>query len=238
LFECVDRRVERNHPAVIFEIASQCVHIGVAIYDTGFRRHHCEATGERGLEPPRRSAVDDLDSFDAIDPGLREDRIEPLDLAVVGSDNELAAFAMWHPVGGAEVVEHPPAAWAVIGALRTCRIVEASVDDLAIARRNAGTDAGGALGDDHLVPRECRRARDSEPDHARAYHQNLHRSPPVLNVRYCYLEGFRSMRTNVRFRVQSRPKVDIGCRKISVYLRARIAVEMEKKRITIMQSQQ
>jgi hypothetical protein len=46
------------------------------------------------------------------------------------------------------------------------------------------------------------------------------------------------MRTNVRFRVQSRPKVDIGCRKISVYLRARIAVVMEKKRITIMQSQQ
>ena len=97
------------------------------VWDTGF------AVGANP-NAPKVSIVDQLDAFDAVDPGLRKYRVEPRDLALVGGNHELGAFAVWHAVGGAEVVQHPPAARAVISTLRSGRIIEAGMDHLAVAR--------------------------------------------------------------------------------------------------------
>jgi hypothetical protein len=59
-----------------------------------------------------------------------------------------------------------------------------------------------------------------------------------MDVRYWYTVRIRLMRAIVRFPGQRRAKVDIRWRKIGVYLRTRIALEMKKKRISIQHSQQ
>jgi len=55
------------------------------------------------------------------------------------------------------------------------------VDDLAVARGNAGADRGGCFRDDHFVPRDRRGARDRKPDHARSDHEDLH--PPCTRTK-------------------------------------------------------
>ena len=170
----LDRRVERDHAAAVLEIAAQRQHVAVAVDDAGLRRAHGDEAGELRLQPPGRRAVDEVDALDAVDLRLLEDAFEPRDLALVGGDDELAAFAVRHAVRGAKVVQHPPPARAVIGALRAGRIIEPGVDHLAVARGRAGADGVGGLRDDHLMPGQRRRARDGEADDAGADDEDLH----------------------------------------------------------------
>jgi len=137
--------------------------------------HRADA-GERRLEALGRRGVDDLDALHAVDLRLLMDRFEPPDFVGVGGDDELAAFAVRHAVRGAEIVEHAPPARAVIGAPRAGRIIKPRVDDLAVARGDAGADAGGRLRNHHVMSGDGGRARDRQPDHARSDHQHLH--PP------------------------------------------------------------
>ena len=181
--EALDRRVERDHAAAILEVALEREHVAMAVDDAGFRRIHRESAGERGLEPPRRGALDHLDPFDAVDRGLLDDRFEPNGFGIVGGHDELAALAVRHAMRGAEVVEHPPPAGTMIRPLGAGRVIEAGVDDLAVAGGHAGADAGGGLRDDHLVSGKRGRAPNRKPDHARSDHQNLHRFP----ARQCVL---------------------------------------------------
>src|SRR5262249_61133363 len=97
--------------------------------------------------------VDDLYAFHAVDLRLLVDRREPFALARVGGDDELAAFAVRHAVRGAEIVEHAPSARAVVRAPRSGRIIKPRVDDLAVARGDAGADAGGRLRHHHVMSR-------------------------------------------------------------------------------------
>jgi hypothetical protein len=146
----------------------------MTVDDAGFRRVHGGDTSERRLESRGRGGIDDLDTFDAIDLRLLKERLQPRQFVGIGGDDELAAFAVGHAVRGAERVEHAPAARAVIGAPRFGGIVKAGVDHFAVARGDAGADAGGRFRHHHGVPGERGGARHRQPHHARSDHQHLH----------------------------------------------------------------
>jgi hypothetical protein len=118
-----------------------------------------------------------ISTLHPVDLRLLEDRLQAFGLAVIGGDHQLAGLAVRHAVRRAEIVQHPPRARAVVGALRPGRIVQAGMDHLAVARGDAGADAAGGFGDEYLVPGERRRPRHREPDHAGSDHQDLHLAP-------------------------------------------------------------
>jgi len=73
------------------------------------------------------------------------DRFEPGKLGVSGGDDQLTAFAMRQPHGGAKVIEQPAARRAQPGTRRAGRIVDAGMNHLAVARRDTGADRGPRL---------------------------------------------------------------------------------------------
>jgi hypothetical protein len=154
-------------------------HVTVTVDDAGFRRMHRGDAGEPRLETLGGRGVDELDPFHAVGLRLLVERCEPLDLARVGGDDELAALAMRHAVRGAEIVEHASAARAVVGAQRARRVIKAGVNDLAVARGNPGAHGGGRFRHHHVVSGQRGRARDRESDDARSDHEHLHPLRPA-----------------------------------------------------------
>ena len=57
------------------------------------------------------------------------------------------------------------------------RVVDAGVDDLAVAGAGAGAEAGRRLDHDHLAPGHRQRSRHREADDARAHHHGVRRLP-------------------------------------------------------------
>jgi hypothetical protein len=176
----LDRRFERDHAAAIFQFAPQRTHVSVAVDDAGFRRKQRADAGELGLHGAGGIAADHLDTFDAIRLRLRQDGLDLGQFRLVGGDDELAAFAVRHAVRRAEVVEQAPAAHAVDRAQRAGRVIKAAMDHFRVARRHAVGDAAGRLGHGHVVAAERRGARDRQPNHAGADHQNLHRASTLM----------------------------------------------------------
>ena len=172
----LDRCLERDHAAAVFQIAPQRQHETVAVDDAGFRRPQRADAGQFLLHGARRVAADHLDAFDAVLLRLRHDGLDLGELGVVGGHDQLAAFAVADAVGGAEVVEHAPAAHAELGAQRVGRIIKAGVDHFAVARRHAVGDAAGDFGNRHVMAGECRGARDRKPDDTGADDKDFHQS--------------------------------------------------------------
>ena len=170
----LDRGFECDHAAAIFQLAPQRAHVSVAVDDAGFRRKQRADAEQLRLHGARRIAADHLDAFDAVRFRLCQDGFDLGQFRLIGGDDELAAFAVRHAVRGAEVVEHAPAAHAVDRAQRAGRIIKAAMDHFGVARGHAVGDAAGRLGHGHVVAGKRRGARDREPNHAGADHQNLH----------------------------------------------------------------
>jgi hypothetical protein len=82
-------------------------------------------------------------------------------------------------VRSAEVVEQAAAARAVPRAQRAGRIIDAGVNDLAVARGHAVADAAGRLGDDHVMAAQRRRPGDGKSNYARANDEYLHALSPL-----------------------------------------------------------
>src|SRR5262249_2550085 len=91
-------------------------------------------------------------------------------------DDELAAFLVADAVGSAELVEQAAAAHAQPRAQGIGRIIQAAVDHLAVARRDAVGDAAGDFGDRHVMAEQGRLARDREADDTGADDENVHQS--------------------------------------------------------------
>jgi hypothetical protein len=81
----------------------------MAVDDAGLRRAQRGRTGERRLQPPRRRGVDHLEPLDPVAAALGLEGFEPGKLGLACGDDELAAFAVRHPVRGAIVIEQTPA---------------------------------------------------------------------------------------------------------------------------------
>jgi len=97
---------------------------------------------------------------------LHFDRLDLVELGLVGNDDQLAAFAMRHAMRGAEFVQHSPPAHAVAPAQGAGGVIHAGMDDFAVARGNAGADGVRRLGHHNIVALARGRARHRQPDHA------------------------------------------------------------------------
>ena len=169
------RRVEGEHPAAILDVAEQRQHQAVAVHDPRPRREQSGGTGEVRLERPRLGPVQQDEALHAVRLALVADRGDLARLRRVRRHDQLTAGAVRDPVALAEVVEHPPPGHAVARPQRAGGIVHAGVDHLGIARRDAGAEGVGRLGDHDLVPAQGERPPDRETDHARADDENIHR---------------------------------------------------------------
>src|SRR5207245_1418260 len=100
----------------------------------------------------------------------------------------LPALPMRHAVGIAELVEHFAPAHAQFRLERPAWIVDARVDDFAVARTRSDADAFARLQHHDFPPAQRERPRDGEPDGARPDHYTfdpihvLSRAIPVLTI--------------------------------------------------------
>ena len=163
-----DRRVERDHCAVSFGVALQRQHEGMAVDDAGRRRQQRPISDQRGFERARLLAAEPNEIVDAVGLGLGFKRGELVDLARVHRHQELAASLVRYAELLAERVQHRLAVDAEPRFDEPRRIVDAGMDDFAVARTDAPADPAIGFDDDHLAPSASERPRDGKTDHARA----------------------------------------------------------------------
>src|SRR6185503_2562710 len=117
--------------------------------------------------------VDHADIAGAVDDGLAVDGFELGDLGGVGRDQDLAAAAMRDRALGAARVEQVAAGDAQPRLEAARRVVQAGVDDAAVARRRLLPDLAIALEDRDRVAAPRERGRAREPDHAGADDESM-----------------------------------------------------------------
>ena len=83
-------------------------HIAVAVEDPTLGRQDGGMGVEARLERPGLRAREMLQPLDAVGGGLDEDGLDPLDLSVVGRDDQLAAFAIVDLVAVEKGIERAP----------------------------------------------------------------------------------------------------------------------------------
>ena len=132
----------------------------MAVEHAGFRRRQRADAEQFRLQRARGIAADQFEPLDAIGLALHLERLDPGKFFRIGGHNELAALIMGDTMRGAELVEHAPAAGRVASPQRAGRIIDAGMDHLAVARRDAVADTAGRFGDDHFMAAQRRGAGD------------------------------------------------------------------------------
>ena len=148
---------------------------------------------QRGLERARLLAAQPDEIGDAVGLGLGFERSEFVDLACVRRHQELAASLVRNAELSAKRVQHRFAVDAEPRLVEPRRIIDAGVDDFAVARTDARANSALALDDDHLPPGPSERPRNGKADDPRADDETLnqfHLQPkeftPVLRSGECY----------------------------------------------------
>ena len=149
-------------------IAQQAQHIGVAVDDAGGGGEEGADAGERGLQSLRLHRAQQLHILHAIDGGPRADACELLQLRRIGRHDQLAAAPVRQAALAEIFVERPAALHAEAGHEAAMGIIDARVDDLAVAGGCFRAEALGLVEDQHLASGDGERAGDSQPHHARA----------------------------------------------------------------------
>ncbi len=129
-----------HRPAPAFDLTAQGVHVAVAVEDAALRRQQRRHRVQARFHGHGLGAGQGLHAFDVVGLGLATDRLEPLDLGVLGRHHQLAALAVGDVVGVQEGVEGASAGDAETGLERSGGIVEPAVHDLGIARGDALPD--------------------------------------------------------------------------------------------------
>ena len=139
---------------------------------------------KRRLERPGLRAAQPDEIVDAVRLRLVFERRKLGDLALRGGDDQLAATPMRHAVIPAEPVEHGVAVDAQPRLGEACRVIDAGMDDLAVARAHPRADRVFGLDDDDLAAGARERAGDRETDDARADDETIDvtsRLPPCAS---------------------------------------------------------
>jgi hypothetical protein len=117
-----------------------------------------------GLDALRLRGAEPLEVVDAIGACADVDLLDAGDFLFAGGDDQFAEPGMRNAVPLAIGVE-PLAPFDTAARLQTpLRIVEPTMNDLAVARGSLKSDRVSALEDDDLVPGERQRARRGEAD--------------------------------------------------------------------------
>ena len=169
----LQRGVEGDHAAGVLEVALVGQHQAVAVDDPGGRRPERSGAGELGLERLGAGGVPELEIGDAVLGCFLLDAVELGQLVLAGGDDQLAAIAVRDATAAAVVVEPPLALDAEPRLQAAGRVVDAGMDDLAVARAGLAADQLVALQEDHLAPGLGQGAGDRKADHAGADHDGL-----------------------------------------------------------------
>ena len=135
-----------------------------------------------GSSVARLGAAQPAQSLDAVGERAPLDRAQQLDLRRRRRDDELAAAPVADAARFAVRIEQAPAGDAEPRLQRRRRVVEAGVDDFAVARAGAVADAGCRLEHDRLAAAQRQLARDREADRAGPDDDGIdavHRSAPA-----------------------------------------------------------
>ena len=123
-----------------------------------------------GSRPRRLRRAEPFDIVDAVGARRGGDPFEGRDLALFGGDDQLAELRERHPVLAAIGVE-PPAPVDAAGRLEAALwVIDAAVDDLAVARGGLKADRPGAFEHQHLAAGQRQGPRRGEPDDPGADH--------------------------------------------------------------------
>ncbi len=160
-----DRRAEDHHGAGRLGIALIGEHQRMAVDDAGRGRDEAADRGERRLDPAQLVGADIFEIADAVGHRAGADAVEQGELAFLASDDQLAEPLVRHAALGAIGVEHLAPGDAGARLETALRIIDAGMDDLAVARRSLEADAVFALQHHDLDAGARQRPRHREPDH-------------------------------------------------------------------------
>ncbi len=164
-------RVEGEGAAGRFRIALEADHQCVAVNDACGWGPDGRHTGQGGFHRAGLLAAQQLQVGHAITGGLVDDALEGLDFARVACHDEFTRVAVWDPAIGAIGVEPvfsgdtAPCFQAILW------IIDAGVDDFAVARAGFPANARMALNDEHALARQCKAPCRGESDDAGADNQ-------------------------------------------------------------------
>ena len=148
-----------------------------------------------GFERARVLAAEPYEIADSIGLGLSLKRGEPVDLSWVHRDQKLAASLVRNAELLAECVKHCFAVDAEPRLVEPCRIIDAGMDDFAIARTDPGANPALAFDDDHFPPGESERSRDGKTDDTRPDDETFNRfHPSTLCSKWSVFQVERSPR--------------------------------------------
>ena len=168
-----DERMKGDDAASRLQISQKRQHQGMGIDDAGGGRPQCSDGANLRLHRRNLAGADDLQIMHAGVRAAGPDGLEPADLRLVSGDDQLAAAGMGDASFGQIGIEPVLAGHAEPRLQRTLRIVEAGMDDLAVARGCLGADPFGGLDHQHLAPGQRQRPRDGEADDAGPDHHAL-----------------------------------------------------------------
>ncbi len=129
------------------------------------------------------------DRHDVVHPGgerVLADLLQGRELGLVGRHDQLAAAPVVDAPLGAIAVEPFPPLDADLGLEAALGVIEAGVDDLAVARAGPGADQPLGLQHHHVAAGHGERPRDREAHHARADHCDF---DLVHSAFHCRLRG-------------------------------------------------
>eukprot|EP00964_Phaeocystis_antarctica_P031016 scaffold17561_cov71-Phaeocystis_antarctica.AAC.1 len=175
-------RVEHHSGSVRLRVALQRQHQLVSIHNPRRGRDEAAHAAQLRLELCHLVRLEQAQrlvvTVDTI--GLRAlaQRLESRQLARIRGHNQLAAPAVSDPVLLAEAVQLAAPLHARARLEASGLVVDAGVDDPAVARRRDGADGARGLKDQHLPARSSERARDRETNHAGS-------DDNALNARHC-----------------------------------------------------
>ncbi len=160
-----DRGAQRDRRTGSLGLALVGEHQRVAVDDPGRRRQEGRDAVQFRLEAPRLRRVEAFEIIDAIDARRVRNPVERRKLRLAGGDDDLAELRVREPMLAAIGVEATAALDAGRRLQAVLGIVDAAVDDLAVARRGLETDGPGALDDHHFTACQRQCPRRGETDH-------------------------------------------------------------------------
>ena len=164
--QSLQRAAQRQHRTIGFGIALQREHQAVAVDDAGRRRQHRSRAVQRRFQRDRLCGTQPGQIVHAAGLAALHQRAQCAFLRCVGGHHQLAATPVRDAMRLAVVVQQLTPAHAQPGLQRPRGVVQAGVDDLAVARTGAGTDGRRGFEHDHLAPGQCQRARHAQADDA------------------------------------------------------------------------
>ena len=173
-----DWRLECDHRAMGLGVAAQRQHERMAVDDAGRGRQQRTLRDQCGLERARLLAAEPREIGDSISLCLGFERSELVNLSRVHRHQELAATLVGNSELLAKRIQHRFALDAEPRLVEPRRIIDAGVDDFAVARTDPRADPGLFFDDDRLPPGPSERPRNGKTNDARADDETFDRFHP------------------------------------------------------------